>query len=101
MADEAVVAQKGPYQVELSEGKPYFYCRCGRSQTQPFCDGSHKDTGIEPLRFVGRPYGHLQHLRLQDDRRRAVLRRLPPVAMKEQLAAHRGDRAEWNISSSS
>ena len=52
MADEAVVAQKGPYQVELSEGKPYFYCRCGRSQSQPFCDGSHKDTGIEPLRFV-------------------------------------------------
>jgi CDGSH-type Zn-finger protein len=52
MADEAVVAQKGPYQVELSEGKPYFYCRCGRSQAQPFCDGSHKDTGIEPMRFV-------------------------------------------------
>jgi CDGSH iron-sulfur domain-containing protein 3 len=52
MADEAVVAQLGPYQVELTEGKPYFYCRCGRSQTQPFCDGSHKDTGIEPLRFV-------------------------------------------------
>ena len=51
MADDAVVAQKGPYQVELSEGKPYFYCRCGRSKDQPFCDGSHKDTGIEPLRF--------------------------------------------------
>jgi CDGSH-type Zn-finger protein len=52
MADEAVIAQKGPYQVELTEGKPYFYCRCGRSQKQPFCDGSHKDTGIEPMRFV-------------------------------------------------
>jgi CDGSH-type Zn-finger protein len=52
MADEAVVAQKGPYQVELAEGKPYFYCRCGRSQKQPFCDGSHNGTGIEPLRFV-------------------------------------------------
>jgi CDGSH-type Zn-finger protein len=52
MADEAVVAQKGPYQVELAEGKPYFYCRCGRSQKQPFCDGTHNGTGIEPLRFV-------------------------------------------------
>jgi CDGSH-type Zn-finger protein len=52
MAEEAVVAQQSPYQVELTEGKPYFYCRCGRSQNQPFCDGSHKDTGIEPLRFT-------------------------------------------------
>lgn len=52
MAEEAIVAQAGPYQVELSEGKPYFYCRCGRSKNQPFCDGSHSGTGIEPLRFV-------------------------------------------------
>jgi len=52
MADEAIVAQAGPYQVELTEGKPYFYCRCGRSQKQPFCDGTHNGTGIEPLRFV-------------------------------------------------
>jgi CDGSH-type Zn-finger protein len=52
MATEPVVAQKGPYQVELQEGQAYFYCRCGRSQKQPFCDGAHTDTGIEPLRFV-------------------------------------------------
>jgi CDGSH-type Zn-finger protein len=52
MADDAVIAQKGPYQVELDEGKPYFYCRCGRSKKQPFCDGSHKGTSFEPLRFV-------------------------------------------------
>jgi CDGSH-type Zn-finger protein len=52
MADEAIVAQKGPYQVELTEGKAYFWCRCGRSQTQPFCDGSHEATDLQPLRFV-------------------------------------------------
>lgn len=51
MAEDAIVAQKGPYQVELVEGKTYFYCRCGRSRRQPFCDGGHKDTGIEPLAF--------------------------------------------------
>jgi CDGSH-type Zn-finger protein len=52
MADDAVIAQKGPYQVDLEEGKAYFYCRCGRSKKQPFCDGSHKGTSFEPMRFV-------------------------------------------------
>lgn len=51
MSDEAVVAQTGPYQVELVAGKPYFYCRCGRSQKQPFCDGAHTGTSFQPLAF--------------------------------------------------
>src|SRR5262245_32005591 len=41
--------QLSPYQVELETGKRYSWCRCGRSQKQPFCDGSHTGTGIEPL----------------------------------------------------
>ena len=40
-----------PYTVELVEGETYAWCTCGRSQTQPFCDGSHKDTGMQPLKF--------------------------------------------------
>ena len=52
MADDAVVAQKGPYQVELEEGKAYFYCRCGRSAKQPFCDGSHKGSSFAPMKFT-------------------------------------------------
>lgn len=49
---EPLVAQKSPYAVELIAGKDYFWCRCGRSATQPFCDGTHKGSGISPLRFT-------------------------------------------------
>lgn len=52
MSDDAVVAQVGPYQVELEAGKAYFWCSCGRSGRQPFCDGSHKGTTFQPVRFV-------------------------------------------------
>ena len=44
MEDQAVVAQKAPYMVEVEEGKTYFWCSCGQSDNQPFCDGSHKGT---------------------------------------------------------
>lgn len=40
-----------PIEVELEVGKTYYWCRCGKSNKQPFCDGSHKGTGIEPLPF--------------------------------------------------
>jgi CDGSH-type Zn-finger protein len=45
------IAQKGPYQVAVEAGKQYFWCACGRSATQPFCDGSHKDTGFTPVKY--------------------------------------------------
>ena len=57
MADDPVVAQKGPYQVDLVAGKNYFYCTCGRSAKQPFCDGAHKGTGNEPLKFTAESTG--------------------------------------------
>lgn len=46
---EVVIAQKDPYAVEVKASKKYFWCACGRSAAQPFCDGSHKGTGIEPI----------------------------------------------------
>ncbi|NNG14510.1 MAG: CDGSH iron-sulfur domain-containing protein [Gammaproteobacteria bacterium] len=48
---EPVCAQKIPYAVELEAGD-YWWCSCGRSADQPFCDGSHKETNFEPLKFT-------------------------------------------------
>ena len=39
---EPTVAQKAPYPVDVEEGKKYFWCSCGKSSKQPFCDGSHE-----------------------------------------------------------
>jgi CDGSH-type Zn-finger protein len=50
--NDAVNAQKAPMPVEVEEGKHYFWCACGKSAKQPFCDGSHKDTGISPVKYT-------------------------------------------------
>lgn len=52
MTETPISAQKAPFPVEVAEGKTYFWCACGRSQTQPFCDGSHKGTGLSPLKYT-------------------------------------------------
>ena len=44
-----IIAQKAPYPVEVEANKDYYWCACGHSSKQPFCDGSHKDTGMAPL----------------------------------------------------
>ncbi|MCA0929108.1 CDGSH iron-sulfur domain-containing protein [Ruegeria profundi] len=52
MPDRPTIAQKGPYAVDVTEGKSYFWCACGLSKRQPFCDGSHKDTDLEPVKYT-------------------------------------------------
>jgi len=48
---EPIPAQKAPYPVEVEAGKSYWWCACGRSAKQPFCDGSHKAVGLAPLEY--------------------------------------------------
>ncbi|HSF91836.1 MAG TPA: CDGSH iron-sulfur domain-containing protein [Paracoccaceae bacterium] len=51
MSDAPKIAQKTPYPVEVTAGKAYFWCSCGQSSKQPFCDGSHKDTSFTPVKY--------------------------------------------------
>ena len=46
---EPTIAQKSPFAQKVESGT-YFWCACGRSRGQPFCDGSHKGTGFVPLK---------------------------------------------------
>jgi len=45
------IAQKSPYAVEVEAGKSYWWCACGQSKRQPFCDGSHKGSAFSPTEF--------------------------------------------------
>ena len=47
-----VVARPKPCLVNLKPGRKYFWCACGRSAKQPFCDGSHKGTDFNPIEFT-------------------------------------------------
>lgn len=45
------IAAKEPAVLNLEAGT-YYWCLCGRSRDQPFCDGSHEGTGFEPVEFT-------------------------------------------------
>lgn len=49
---ERVQAGSAPLPVEVEAGKTYWWCTCGRSAKQPFCDGSHKVTDLAPLAWT-------------------------------------------------
>jgi len=57
MNDQPVIAAKAPAKVTLEAGKDYWFCTCGKSATQPFCNGSHKGSSFAPKKFTAEKSG--------------------------------------------
>ncbi len=49
--NQAHIAQKEPYIIEVVEGTNYQWCACGQSKKQPFCDGRHLGTDFTPIKY--------------------------------------------------
>lgn len=59
MSDSPKISQKAPYPVEVEAGKSYFWCACGKSANQPFCDGSHKGSSFAPVKYTAEADGRV------------------------------------------
>ncbi len=55
--EKPTIAARTPYRVEVEAGKTYYWCACGRSGRQPFCDGSHAGTGFKPIPYAAEQSG--------------------------------------------
>jgi CDGSH iron-sulfur domain-containing protein 3 len=54
---EPAMPQKTPFKAEVAVGKTYWWCACGQSANQPFCDGSHKGSDFSPVKYVAEKDG--------------------------------------------
>ena len=86
MTSTAEIGGRQPIVVEVETGKSYWWCACGRSKTQPFCDGSHKGTGFTPVEWKAGEHRSGLVLRLQAHRAPPDVRRQPQAAVTTDTA---------------
>ena len=48
---DPIIVQKAPMPMNVEAGKTYYWCSCGQSKNQPFCDGSHKGSDFAPVAY--------------------------------------------------
>ena len=51
MSEMPEIGGRQPLPVKVEAGITYWWCACGRSKSQPFCDGSHKAGTFTPIEF--------------------------------------------------
>ena len=57
MSDMPEIGGRAPLTIDVEAGKSYWWCACGQSKKQPFCDGSHKGTSFAPMEYKAEQAG--------------------------------------------
>jgi len=59
MSDTPTIAGRAPMPITVEAGKSYYWCSCGKSASQPFCDGSHQGSNFTPLEYTAQKDGQV------------------------------------------
>ena len=92
---EPKIADTQPKAVELEAGETVWWCSCGRSKNQPFCDGSHKGTGFEPLEYTADRDGKLFFCQCKRTANPPLCDGAHKQITQEQLDAQKGLQTVW------